>query len=536
MAGLMLAVLPAWCFSQITITAEDMPAAGDTVRTSRLLNPMGFPFAPDTTGENIYLDLTGLDPTTQELIEYVPGTQTPYATSFGNLFGSRNSTLDFLSNLPVPGGQGLKIENVYDFYQPGPDTFMITARGLQLNGFPLPTHYTDKDELFQFPLNYQDRDSSTFRYAANIPFVQGGYASSGYRINEADGWGKIKLLTGEYEVLRVKSTVHAQDTLKIPEGILPLTPPPIPFQYIRTEIKWMAKGEKIPVLQINLTQAILPGGQTAPPTTEILYRDINRLPEAAFTTEGELSGCKPLAVTFKNNSVRAQNYVWRFGDGTTSTEPEPTHVYNTGGTMRVTLIAINPYGVDSMFVNGLVKVDKFATDFIAAPTDTFLKDATVKFTNKSIRLIPGQYQFFWDFGDGQTSQEENPTVTYSAVGQYTVQLIGIAPNDCRDTTRRERFITIIEDPIGRPELVSRRLNFALAPNPTTGVSRILLADEPTSEYTAEIYDLNGKRVYQTYFSGAQTELNLPSSLPAGLYTLKLSGKNGLGTLKFNLLR
>jgi len=42
-----------------------------------------------------------------------------------------------------------------------------------------------------------------------------------------------------------------------------------------------------------------------------------------------------------NQSFGASNYTWDFGDGTTSTEFEPEHVYKTDGVFDVTLIASN---------------------------------------------------------------------------------------------------------------------------------------------------------------------------------------------------
>ena len=51
--------------------------------------------------------------------------------------------------------------------------------------------------------------------------------------------------------------------------------------------------------------------------------------------------CNRGEVTFTNNSLRADNYVWDFGDGTTSTTHSPTHFYNTPGTYSVELKAKN---------------------------------------------------------------------------------------------------------------------------------------------------------------------------------------------------
>lgn len=63
-------------------------------------------------------------------------------------------------------------------------------------------------------------------------------------------------------------------------------------------------------------------------------------PEAVFTMEpsGEVA---PASVAFTNYSKKAQEYIWTFGDGTSSTEAEPTHTYESWGTFTVTLTAKN---------------------------------------------------------------------------------------------------------------------------------------------------------------------------------------------------
>jgi PKD repeat protein len=66
-------------------------------------------------------------------------------------------------------------------------------------------------------------------------------------------------------------------------------------------------------------------------------------PVAGFTGS-PLQGTAPLEVAFTNESSDADNYLWDFGDGSTSTEESPTHTYNTDGTFTVTLTASNSEG------------------------------------------------------------------------------------------------------------------------------------------------------------------------------------------------
>lgn len=68
-------------------------------------------------------------------------------------------------------------------------------------------------------------------------------------------------------------------------------------------------------------------------------------------------GFAPLTVNFTNASIGATTYLWNFGDGSTSTEPNPTHVYTDVGFYTVTLTASNFAGANSIAVNELPTVN-----------------------------------------------------------------------------------------------------------------------------------------------------------------------------------
>lgn len=73
------------------------------------------------------------------------------------------------------------------------------------------------------------------------------------------------------------------------------------------------------------------------------------------------SGCAPFTVNFNSNGVNAQGYIWDFGDGTTSVEVNPTHVYQDEGVYTVMLV-----GYDSTSCSGLIFLDTaFATITVA---------------------------------------------------------------------------------------------------------------------------------------------------------------------------
>jgi hypothetical protein len=60
--------------------------------------------------------------------------------------------------------------------------------------------------------------------------------------------------------------------------------------------------------------------------------------QAEVAIDGPSQVCVDDEITFSNTTVGASNYLWNFGDGSTSTEAEPMHQYSTGGTYTIELI------------------------------------------------------------------------------------------------------------------------------------------------------------------------------------------------------
>jgi PKD repeat protein len=93
-------------------------------------------------------------------------------------------------------------------------------------------------------------------------------------------------------------------------------------------------------------------------------------PEAEFTAE-PTSGERPLSVVFTDTSSGdPESWAWDFGDGGTSTEQNPTHVYEEPGSYRVILTATNGEGSDDVVKPDLLTVTAPAlTDFCQSVQD-----------------------------------------------------------------------------------------------------------------------------------------------------------------------
>jgi PKD repeat protein len=126
-------------------------------------------------------------------------------------------------------------------------------------------------------------------------------------------------------------------------------------------------------------------------------------------------------VTFTNTTTGSLplTYQWDFGDGKTSTEAEPVHVYEEEGEFMVSLTAYNPYGESTFELE--ISAGYAPTAAFNASLEAAAVGEKVVFANASTGSDPIQYS--WDFGDGVSSSAVNPEHTFTAPGLYTVSLL-----------------------------------------------------------------------------------------------------------------
>ncbi|MCL4262726.1 MAG: PKD domain-containing protein [Anaerolineae bacterium] len=143
--------------------------------------------------------------------------------------------------------------------------------------------------------------------------------------------------------------------------------------------------------------------------------EIWNAPQASFIAPSLL----PLGETavFTNTSTGDNlTHLWDFGDGNTSTETNPSHLYAAEGDYTVTLTAQNEVGSD--VATAVVSILAMPQAAFTATNPTELGSATI-FTNTS---TGGALSFWWDFGDTTTSTESSPSHTYATTGTFTVTL------------------------------------------------------------------------------------------------------------------
>ena len=177
--------------------------------------------------------------------------------------------------------------------------------------------------------------------------------------------------------------------------------------------------------------------------TQNAYVNINNI-TADFTVDTTVT-CVGQPLNFTDLSLGSPNtWTWDFGDGNGSNAQNPSHSYGAAGTYTVSLIASNGVCGDTLVQTNLIVVDPApVADLVADTTQGCSVPFTVNFTDLS---TGGPVAWDWDFGDGNTSNQQNPSHTYANPGTYTVTLTVTGPNGCTNTVVFNNYI-VIEEPV-----------------------------------------------------------------------------------------
>lgn len=198
---------------------------------------------------------------------------------------------------------------------------------------------------------------------------------------------------------------------------------------------------------ISLTVRDTLTGQT---DTEFATVTVFADPSAGFNAD-ITSGCAPLDVNFTDTSTPGDgtinNWTWDFGDGTLGFTQNPTHTYASTGTYTVTMIVRDDNGCqDSLVRNDYIAVAELAAVDFSAPVRTgCAPPLSVDFT-ASITPANPTYTYLWDFGDGTSSTQMNPSHFYSNNGSYNVSLTVTDPTGCQEFVNKPNYI-IIDQPV-----------------------------------------------------------------------------------------
>lgn len=408
--------------AQITVTTEDMPVIGTTKTVATKSGQLNIDLGTDSNVPQVW-DFTSLgNGDGNNEVKFLDPNGLPGFSSFSSSTMARTGDIAALFGFSLPFPFPLPPSTVYyskdaagKVYIDGFNTSQVPIIG-ELN---LPAN---PKFLIYAPGQYGDNFSATstaFEYDVNTDTL----GTIGLKIKltksyEIDAHGTLKLPDGEYSVLRYNElvTINLQIGTYIP--IINIFVPLIDSSSSSRSVRFWAKDEQYPVATVNYVNI---GGTETPVNIEYLDQPSIQV-EAKF---GLQKNC--LSIVTNNSSNNAETYSWNFGDGATSTLPNPVHTYTQPGNYTVTLTATASDGTTDQFTQNV------SVDYCQAVSNNALKNNGLKFyPNPANQLLyiqniglntPSKVQIFDTMGKKVLEQaitQNNTTlsVTELATGMY----------------------------------------------------------------------------------------------------------------------
>lgn len=202
------------------------------------------------------------------------------------------------------------------------------------------------------------------------------------------------------------------------------------------------------------------------------------LPPIAEFAANVTSGIAPLTVLFidAGNGGTPTSWFWDFGDGINSKHAmNATHTFTSPGTYNVSLTVTNSAGSNSATRPGHVTVTTpLATGFPVADFNSpeaervlgGINDQGI-FENEVISFFDNSTgsptSWLWDFGDGNTSTQKNPTHAYGKIGGYTVNLTVKNANGSHTISKYGYVLMGIKEEAATPAYFSSDVTSGKAP-------------------------------------------------------------------------
>ena len=248
-------------------------------------------------------------------------------------------------------------------------------------------------------------------------------------------------------------------------------------------------------------------------TMNYLYSEPLSSPASLYVNSGVCSDTFYLNINTPTSSINYLSETVFCGDG----YPWNGNIIYNSGTYSEDFLGVN--GCDSTVVLELTIIDEdFDLSFSSNQQLFTAPPFAVQFTNTTPN--PGNYDFWWDFGDGTTIQSNNLNVfhEYTSNGLFSVTLYASEQTSgCTDTIIQNDYIfTTGQSSVLENEIV----NYQIHPNPTTNL--ITIQAEKSLNNTFMIFDQQGRQVIKGELSGKETKLSL-ENLSKGTYSIQIEG-------------
>ena len=153
-------------------------------------------------------------------------------------------------------------------------------------------------------------------------------------------------------------------------------------------------------------------------------------PPEAFASATPVRGDAPLTTTFAGTGTDSdgtvESYYWDFGDGESSADQNPKHIYTDRGTYTATLTVTDDdgaIGTDSVVIKVIIDHENQPPEAFASVTpESGEAPLNVVFAGTGNDSDGDIKSYYWDFGDGDSSADQNTTHRYTVPGIYTATL------------------------------------------------------------------------------------------------------------------
>ncbi len=161
----------------------------------------------------------------------------------------------------------------------------------------------------------------------------------------------------------------------------------------------------------------------------ITAKEEDNLAPIANLSASPLTGNFPLEVQFigdkSSDDSSIVSYFWDFKDGSTANTANPSHSFSNEGSYEVELTVKDEHGLENkktvvITVEGSTNNAPVST--ITASSTSGEAPSEIQFLSNNSTDDKGITRYFWDFNDGSTTDNKNPSHTFVNPGNYNVQL------------------------------------------------------------------------------------------------------------------
>lgn len=211
-------------------------------------------------------------------------------------------------------------------------------------------------------------------------------------------------------------------------------------------------------------------------------------------------------------------YFWDFGDFNTGVGQTISYVYSQPNTYYVCLTVMDST-CNNQFCDSVV----LPPNCPPAGFTYFATGNTASFAENVNGISPNS-TWFWTFGDGNFSTQQNPTHNYFSAGTYNVCVSYYDPvAQCQDSS----CMPVTVGPTAIPEQFVPG-DFSVYPNPFTDQLTVSFAEATPGPVRISLTDLTGRLLLEQNTTVASGTIRLfeTAALRPGMYMLRVSSENG----------